>query len=268
MYRVANEMMLRSGPVRRTLNHAFYQVLSWLDRRGDVILMNYGYQNLEPEAPAISMSREDESNRYSLQLYHHAASGVDIRGKDVLEVGSGRGGGASYVRRTFAPRSMTGADYSSSAVAFCQRHHRIDGLRFVHGDAEALPFDDNQFDAVINVESSHCYGSMTRFLSEVKRVLRPGGNLLWVDHRPPQHIPALYAAIEQTCFTIESERVITQNVLAAMRYQGKTNRAMIDRQVPAFARHIFYSFAGVEGTQIYNSLAAGELRYLSLVMKA
>lgn len=162
---------------------------------------------------------------------------------------------------------MTGVDYSSNAVAFCQQYHQIDGLRFVHGDAEELPFDDNLFDAVINVESSHCYNSMVQFLQEVKRVLHPGGYLLWVDHLPPEYIPDLYIAIEEVGFTIESERTITQNVLAAMRHQGRQNKALIDQQVPAFARQIFYSFAGVEGTDVYNSLEADELRYLSLVMK-
>jgi ubiquinone/menaquinone biosynthesis C-methylase UbiE len=45
----------------------------------------------------------------------------------------------------------------------------------VHGDAENLPFPQVSFDAVINVESAHCYGSIERFLAEVHRVLRPGG---------------------------------------------------------------------------------------------
>ena len=49
------------------------------------------------------------------------------------------------------------------------------GLDFVHGDAESLPFSDGSFDAVINVEASHAYPRLTRFLEEVVRVLRPGG---------------------------------------------------------------------------------------------
>jgi ubiquinone/menaquinone biosynthesis C-methylase UbiE len=46
-----------------------------------------------------------------------------------------------------------------------------------------MPFPDASFDAVINVESSHCYPSMGRFLSEVHRVLRPRGSLLFADLR-------------------------------------------------------------------------------------
>jgi SAM-dependent methyltransferase len=51
----------------------------------------------------------------------------------------------------------------------------------VQGDAEALPFDDGSFDAVINVESSHNYPDLAKFLSEVARVLRPGGHFSHVD---------------------------------------------------------------------------------------
>lgn len=89
MYKAANSIMLRFGLVRRFLNHVFYQYLSRLDKRGDVILMNYGYQNPDPEASMISMSHKDEDNRYSLQLYHHVASGIDIRGRVYLKWGVG-----------------------------------------------------------------------------------------------------------------------------------------------------------------------------------
>ena len=35
------------------------------------------------------------------------------------------------------------------------------------GDSENLPFEDNTFDAVLNIESSHCYASMDKFIKEV-----------------------------------------------------------------------------------------------------
>ena len=64
------------------------------------------------------------------------------------------------------------------------------GLDFVHGDAENLPFPDESFDAVINVEASHIYPHFDRFLSEVKRVLRPGGHFLHVDFRNRDNFPS------------------------------------------------------------------------------
>ncbi|GIS42930.1 MAG: hypothetical protein Ct9H90mP15_09700 [Candidatus Neomarinimicrobiota bacterium] len=44
-----------------------------------------------------------------------------------------------------------------------------------------MPFDNDSYDVIINVESSHCYPSIPQFLSEVKRVLKPGGFFAWTE---------------------------------------------------------------------------------------
>jgi SAM-dependent methyltransferase len=267
MYATADFVMARFPALRRLVNRLFYQYLAGLDQHGDVRLMNYGYAALRPDAATLPLEGRDAADRYSLQLYRQVAGAIDLSGRDVLEVGSGRGGGASYVMRTLHPRSMTGVDFSSRAAAFCQRFYDVPGLRFRHGDAEKLPFDDASFDVVINVESSHCYGSMPRFLSEVARVLRPGGHLLWADHRSPSALPALMEAIDLAGFEVEAQERITPNVLAALGYQRERNRALIDHGVPRVARGIFYAFAGVEGTLIYDRFDSGALEYMRLVLR-
>jgi SAM-dependent methyltransferase len=267
MYQAARLVYNRIPSLRRLVNRLFYQYLAGLDPHGEVTLMNYGYAELGPGAQPVDLDEKDEGDRYGLQMYHRVSGGVDLRGRDVLEVGSGRGGGAAYVKRRFSPRTMTGVDYCKEAVDFCQQHHAQDGLRYVHGDAEDLPFQDGVFDAVVNIESSHCYGDMARFLGEVRRVLRPGGCLLWADHREPHEIPALYDSIREIGFEVVREETITPNVLAAMVAQGERNLALIERGVPWVARGIFRNFAGVEGTHIYNMLAEGKLTYLHLVMR-
>jgi fatty-acid O-methyltransferase len=70
----------------------------------------------------------------------------------------------------FAGRNLDGA-----LRRWARRHAEGSAVELVHGDAENLPFPQVSFDAVINVESAHCYGSIERFLAEVHRVLRPGG---------------------------------------------------------------------------------------------
>jgi len=263
MLQFVGNIVNRSPALRRGFNRMFYQFLAGVDRDGEVTLMNYGYIPSEPDAAPIPLSTADEANRLCLQLYHHVASAVDLRGRDVLEVGSGRGGGAAYVRRVFNPRSLTGVDYSERAVAFCQRAHREPGLTFVHGDAEALPFEDRRFDAALNVESSHCYGVMRRFLSEAYRVLKPGGHLLWADFRSPDEEASVDDDLRAVGFDIKQSATITPNVLAAMAQQGERYRALIDRNVPRFARGVFYHYAGVDGRSlVLDKLRAGELVYL------
>ncbi len=132
---------------------------------------------------ALPLAASDEPNRFGIQLYHRVATQADLNGKQVLEVSCGHGGGASYLVRTLHPASYTGLDFNADGIAFCRKRHKLPGLDFVHGDAESLPFADQSFDAVINVEASHAYPRFPRFLAEVVRVLRPGGHFLYADFR-------------------------------------------------------------------------------------
>ncbi|MCR3921717.1 MAG: class I SAM-dependent methyltransferase, partial [Firmicutes bacterium] len=215
----------------------------------------------------LMLEAEDQANRSSLQLYYHVCQSVNLHGQDVLEVGCGRGGGASFMKRYLQPHSLTGIDYSEKAIEFCQQHYQITGLHYQVGDAENLPCQDSQFDTVINVESSHCYGRMDRFLAEVWRVLKPGGQLLWADHRQATRLQELKATILGAGFELVEETVITSSVLNAMKFQGAYNKALIDAHVPKIARQIFYHFSGLEGTHIYNQFVSGKLVYLKMVMR-
>jgi ubiquinone/menaquinone biosynthesis C-methylase UbiE len=164
----------------------------------------------------------------SIQLYHHVASAVDLRGLDVLEVGSGRGGGCSYIARYLKPRSLLGIDFSNEAVTLSRKLHAVPRLTFEQGDAEALPCQDRSFDAVINVESSHCYGSMERFLGEVFRVLRPGGHFLWADLvKSGREGAVLHERFQGAGLTMMHQEDITPNVLLALNRVSDHKRETI-----------------------------------------
>ena len=163
---------------------------------------------------------------------------------------------------------MTAVDYSPQAVAYCQKRHSISNLAFEVGDAEALPFADGSFDAVVNVESSHCYGSMATFVSEVTRVLRPGGFFLFADLREVAEMPKLQALIAaQKGLEIVEQEDITAMVLAALRGDEQRKRAMIDDLVPANQRALFDEFAGLEGSKIMNGLESRSIVYHRFVVK-
>ena len=162
----------------------------------------------------LPLAASDEPNLYYIQLYHSTATQADLNGAQVLEVSCGHGGGASYLVRTLRPASYTGLDFNPAGVAFCRERHNLPGLDFVKGDAENLPFaDQKSFDAVINIEASHCYPRFPRFLAEVARVLRPGGQFLYADLRPRQHIADWESAIAQAPMRLCSGRVINAEVL-------------------------------------------------------
>jgi len=120
----------------------------------DWLFFNYGYEEDPPMA--LPLAASDEPHRFFIQLYHRTATQVDLKGKKVLEVSCGHGGGASYLVRTLGPASYTGLDLNSGGVESCRKRHQLPGLDFVQGNAEKLLFADESFDAVINVEASHC----------------------------------------------------------------------------------------------------------------
>src|SRR6478736_364002 len=128
----------------------------------DVLFLNYGYEEDPPMG--LPLAASDEPDRFYIQLYQRTATQADLAGKQVLEVSCGHGGGASYLVRTLRPASYTGLDFNADGIAFCQKRHILPGLDFVHGNAESLPFADQSFDAVINVEASHAYPQLPRFL--------------------------------------------------------------------------------------------------------
>ena len=245
----------------------WYQLLARVYQRKDWGFMNYGYAPLDDQAEPLQLQEADADNRYCIQLYHHVASAVDLHGLDVLEVGSGRGGGADYVKRYLEPEKMVGVDFSQNAVRFSSRTYAVDGLSFEPGNAESLPFADNSFDAVINVESSHCYGSMDAFLGQVRRVLRGGGHLLLADFRGEENIDAFRETLRKSGLTVVKETDITPNVVQALKLDSEHKTALIRKTVRWPLVKPFLEFAGIEGSKIYEEFKSGETIYLSFVLQ-
>jgi SAM-dependent methyltransferase len=225
--------------------------------------MNYGYQPTEADAPRLELSEADEPERYCIQLYHRVAQAAGpIEGKDVLEVGSGRGGGASYVHRYLKPRKVVAADFSRAAVDLANRRLGGDGLTYVEGDAENLPFEPDSFDVVLNVESSHCYPSRPRFFAEVRRVLRPGGVLSLVDIFLDDELAAMPGQLAGAGLSLESVDDVSAGVVEGLRLDGPHREAIIAGNAPKALAPALKSFAGTEGTDVYNSLESGRLKYV------
>ncbi|HYB80779.1 MAG TPA: class I SAM-dependent methyltransferase [Mycobacterium sp.] len=218
-----------------------YRFLSRLLTRDDVLFLNYGYEEDPPMALPLAVS--DEPDRFPIQLYHRVATQVDLKGKKVLEASCGHGGGASYLVRTLGPASYTGLDLNSAAVDSCGKRHQLPGLDFLQGNAEDLPFPDQSFDAVINIEASHCYPQFPRFLAEVARVLRPGGHFLYADARQSD-IAKWDEELGDAPMRLVSERVINAEVARAMEKKVPQLLKVMARVTPAFYVDKLYGSIG------------------------
>lgn len=242
-------------------NHA-YQTFNRLFADIDWHFLSYGYVSLDADSPALSLDRNDEAHRPFVQLYHHVAESAGLAGKDVLDVSSGRGGGTSFMAKYMQPRFITGMDLSERAVAYSTRKHRLPNLAYCTGDAETLPFADESFDVVVNVEASHCYGSMVGFLREVRRVLRPGGSFVWADVRNAHDLEALDDAFRKAQLLPSRTEDITANVLASLDQTTELKMRAVRRYVPRPLVPLILEFGGVPGSIIYRELARRDKRYL------
>lgn len=268
LLRLAVWLLENSPRLRRLLWRWWYGRLARRFQHREWTFMNYGFAHAASE-PELPLTPADEPDRLCIQLYAETVGGLALAGREVVEVGSGRGGGASWLARTHRPARYTGVDFSTDAVQLCRtRHAGVPGLEFIAGDAENLPLADASCDVVVNVESSHCYGQIGCFFREVCRVLRPGGHFCYTDFRTLADMEKLEAELAATPGLARVERVeITARVLAALEADDARKRRLIDELVPPRLRHLFGEFAGLSDGQIFAGFRSGALTYCRFVYR-
>lgn len=100
-----------------------------------------------------------------------------LEGLRVLEIGCGRGGFSRFLASNGA--DLVAADFSPAAVEVAQRllepHERSEAIV---ADIERIPFDTDSFDLVISLDTIEHVPHPTKAVSELIRVLKPGGKLV------------------------------------------------------------------------------------------
>lgn len=220
-------------------------------------VLNYGFSS-DPENSVIPTT---ESEFYCLRLYEHTVRDTPLANRDVLEVSSGRGGGANFVSRAFKPRRVVGIDLSPENVRLARERAAGPGIEFAVGSAEQLDLPDGSFDAVVNIEASHLYDDRTKFFAEVMRVLRPGGYFCYTD--------GCWADDDCTAdllaagFELLERREITANVLRALKKDSARREALFDAMNDRNLREEYKHWGGVVGYRAYTRFEAGQTRYFS-----
>ncbi len=107
--------------------------------------------------------------------------------QDLLDCGCGTGPMISLLYEKDSTKNYTGLDITPKMIEV-GKSKNLNGVRWIVGDCEDLPFDDNSFDVIICSNSFHHYPNPQRFFDSVKRVLRSGGRLILQDYTAPSII--------------------------------------------------------------------------------
>lgn len=249
--------------LQKTIWRTWYSVMAWRWKDDQWTFMNYGWLPAADQ-PDFALQPEDEPDRAFIGLYYHLSQCVELKNKSVVEVGSGRGGGAAYLARYHQPAQVLGLDFSNRAVELSKRLHQgVAGLSFQQGDAENLPLASASVDVVVNVESSHCYGNMSAFVAEVARVLKPGGYLAWVDLRGPDMLVTTEQAFDHPALQCVHQDSIADGVVRALDAAVLRKQKAIEQV--SMGQGLIKQFAAMPGTPLYNGLVNGSVQYLCRV---
>jgi ubiquinone/menaquinone biosynthesis C-methylase UbiE len=126
------------------------------------------------EMPGVMASQAELRQMFT--RYHWA--GTMAAGRRVLELACGSGPGLGYLKGMGAV-NVIGTDIEERNLAHARQHYAgRAGIETMVADALALPFPDASFELVLCFEAIYYFGDLDRFLSEARRVLAPGGQLL------------------------------------------------------------------------------------------
>lgn len=205
-------------------------------------LMRLSYEKLYGEQQMLHYPLYKDGNENLLQGQTHFTDYCvsqlgNVGSTRLLDIGCGNGIQTLYIGEKYRPLYLYGVDLSPMHVDLAKRERSKRGLTQVDfgvDNAQSLAsVADGSFDAAICIESSHHYPDKYAFLTQVKRVLRPGGqfviaDLIRKDDREPTRLegklflfhwhPRRYReALSQLKMALSKEEDITDSILAAFR---------------------------------------------------
>lgn len=158
----------------------------------------------------------------------------------ILEVGIGTGVNLELYPPT---AEVTGIDISTRMLARARRRAAMLGtqVRLLHGDVERLPFSDATFDTVLATCVFCSVADPVQGLREVRRVVRPNGRVLLLEHIRPENVVLGWLAdvvspLTKRLMGPELNRRIEENVARSGLCVAAVHREGIWREVEAYPR--------------------------------
>ncbi len=173
----------------------------------------------------------------------------------VLDIGCGSGHGSFVLADKFS--AVKGVDVSAEALDYARQNWNNAKIEYKQGSGTEIPFPDSSFDVVVAYEVFEHICDWKRFLSEIKRVLKPGGLVYISTPNKTLYSPGTKQPINpHHCFemTISEFKEALGGFFAIDTFYGQRTPVYNDHWVWYLVNPILYSFRKVIPYKWNNSL--------------
>ena len=130
----------------------------------------------------------------------------------ILDAGCGFGATAIVLAQSLPRSEVVGIDLSDPLLEFAIQAAQDTGVgervSFERADVQEIPYEDDSFDALINLQMLHIVEDPIAMLDEMERVLAPGGILFMADIR--RSWVGLFDRVFRTCLTVEEASALVR----------------------------------------------------------
>ncbi len=195
----------------------------WDELCGSQLAKYLGITDASPE----SLKKFDD---WYFDFYPYLDSHIDfdsLKGKDVLEVGLGYG--TVSQKLAYAGAKYRGLDIATGPVNMVNHRLRQSGLEGLATQGNILepPFEPASFDAIVAIGCLHHTGNLRKAIAECRRLLRPGGRLVFMVYYAYSYRRWMQAPID-TLKYLFSEMTGTRDVVGA---SASRHRSAYDKSV-------------------------------------
>ena len=186
--------------------------------------------NIAMKAPALNKVRQEL---------------VPMAQGKVLEIGIGSGLNLPYYDKSV---HVTGVDPSVELQVYAREVARESDIEvdFLTTSGESIPADDNSFDSVVMTWTLCTIPDPLSALAEIKRVLKPGGNVVFAEHgaAPDAHIAKWQSRVNSTWKALAGGCNLNRPIEALYENNGYTFSDMRQGYLPG-PKIATYTYSGI-----------------------